>query len=179
MDGARRLSAKQDGRWLLAVEQAGSAVVSLARGRRVEIITLRRRMAGRHADPTPHFRGRLSPPGKARPRTQRTVEDEVMALLAGPAAVRQASGERAAGATPEDDYQLAVDIAREFSGTLEEAETFVAHLEEQTVALLADERRWECVEILAELLLERGAIDGRDARFVFQQVVFAQERSDP
>ena len=117
--------------------------------------------------------------GRPPTRTQRTVEDEIMTLLAASAAVRHASND-AVGATPEGDFEAAVELAREYSGSLEEAETFVAHLEDQTSGLLTDERRWECVETFAELLLERGAIDGREARFLFQRVVFGspQGRSD-
>jgi hypothetical protein len=175
MEGDRRRAAKEDGRWPVAVGQAGSAVVSLARGRRVEIIVLGRSLDQRGGDPAPYFRGRMTPSGRPPPRTQRTVEDEIMTLLAASAAVRHASGDTT-GSTPEAEYQAAVELAGEFSGSLEEAETFVGYLEVQTAGLLADERRWECVETFAELLLERGAIDGREARFVFQRIVFGSPR---
>ena len=103
-----------------------------------------------------------------------------MTVLAGSAAVRRALGDASANATPDVDYRAALELARECFMTVEEAETFVAHLEDETAVMLSEPRRWECVETFAEVLLNHGAVNGREARYLFQQVILGTPRpSEP
>lgn len=172
MNGEDRLVVEHDERWPAAVEQAGSAVVALARGRRLEYIVLGRPDLNTTVDPMRRRLGYGEPPAREGPRTRRTVEDEIMSLLGGPLARRRA-GAALPAAGSEATFAAAVEIARAESGSLEEAETYVARLEELTDVMLADERRWRCVEMLAALLINRGVIDGREARGLFQRVVLS------
>ena len=177
MDGDDR-GIDEDERWPLAVEQAGAAVIALARGRRLELIVLGRPELGPSRDPMRRRMGWGDAPSRPQPRTRRTVEDEIMALLGGPLARRRASSDPQ-GALSEQTYAEAIELARPESGSLEEAEAYVTRLEELTDEMLADERRWSCVETLATLLLSRGVIDGREARGLFQRVVLSSSPDYP
>lgn len=78
----------------------------------------------------------------------------------------------------EEDRKIAYDQLTHFVGSNEELEAYSKLLEIQTRNDLNIPFVWACVEAVAEALLERQELSGKDVRAIIQQAIDEQSRGD-
>lgn len=141
-----------------AYHEAGHAVVALALGRPVHLVSI---LSDRVYLGRCEFRK-----GVFRP-SEDWLEREILIALGGIAAEAQLTGDYAWGGAKRDRQhvrRLAVQRAGE-----RQAERLERRLLAKAEHLLTREGHWRAVELIAAELLRRGAISGRAARHLFDQ----------
>jgi hypothetical protein len=146
-----------------AYHEAGHAVVSFALRRAVRRVSI---------VPGEEFLGRCTlaqagdPDGLPERQERARAEREILVLLAGGLAEAKLAGRHNhAGAS--QDIDAAFSWATRVSGSMEEAEAYLAWLRVRARHLLDVPEHWSAVEALAAELLQRREVSGRAARRVY------------
>jgi ATP-dependent Zn protease len=141
-----------------AFHEAGHAVVALALGRPIHRVSVL---------PDGQFLG-LCQFGKSvfRP-SEDWLEREILIALGGIAAEARHTGNYAWDGAARDQ-QYVRRLAEQRAGE-RQAERLERRLLAKTEHLLAQERHWRAVELIAAELLQRGVISGRTARHLFDR----------
>jgi ATP-dependent Zn protease len=141
-----------------AFHEAGHAVVALALGRPIHRVSVL---------PDGQFLGLcLFGKGVFRP-SEDWLEREILIALGGIAAEARHTGNYAWDGAARDQ-QYVRRLAEQRAGE-RQAERLERRLLAKTEHLLAQERHWRAVELIAAELLQRGVISGRTARHLFDR----------
>lgn len=141
-----------------AYHEAGHAVVALALGRPVHRVSI---LPNRdHLGQCEFRKGALRP-------TEDWLEREMLIGLGGIAAEARHTGVHAWEGAGRD-RQYVRDLAIKRAGA-RRAERLERRILAKAEHLLADEKHWQAVELIAAELLRHGAISGRAARHLFAQ----------
>ena len=152
-----------------AYHEAGHAVASWHLGIRVTSATIvpEGTMLGSvsHADP---LKG-INIEYDNTPRATRRGEKAALVCLSGPAAEARFLGRRSH--PPADDHIVARDILDHFAGTPEELEAYINLIAVRADDLMRLDHVWYAVTMLAEALLDRRTIAGKEVRAIVQQAI--------
>jgi hypothetical protein len=99
----------------------------------------------------------------------RSVEQEILVLLAGGVAEALHEGQHDFDGEESDAHAAYALAHRLAEGDGYRATTLLDRHREQARRLLLDPVTWSAVVRIAEALLERGALDGREARRIYRQ----------
>jgi len=149
---------------MVAVHEAGHAVVAMALRQAFERVTIEPDLPGSlgHVhQPWAKSVDTYSPDGRGR----RYIEDRVIVLLAGHRAAKKDAGRAAFGQGA--DRRSAVELLFILSGSSEEVRAWYA-LQEVRAKMYVD-REWHAIEALAEELLRRRRMTYRQARNVYRE----------
>jgi hypothetical protein len=105
-------------------------------------------------------------------KTRRWVEREIMVLLAGSEAEAMFTG-RKNHLGARSDLHSAVDLASTVCNTVDEVQAYLLLLAIRARDLLATEHLWAAVVAVAEALLERGELKGREVRRIVRRAIAA------
>lgn len=157
--------AMDDSRTLTAYHEAGHAVMALLMGRSVQRVSI---------VPSQNRLGTCTlQKGRAK-QVQDKLEAEILILLAGMAAEGRKSGHyNVPGAT--QDLRAVEKLAMVRSGNPRQATKLVHRMLDKTQHLLSSKATWTAVKLIADELLEYGAISGRAAK---HHLTLAQNQND-
>jgi hypothetical protein len=162
-----RTTKKQRQREGTAYHEAGHAVAALELGFRLKRVSINEgddHFGTCEGHEPPSW---LQSDGSVNARTRSWIERRIMGLLAGSVAEKRFTG-RSNPDGARQDRRCAVNLAEYVCGNDEEIEAYLAWLKIRTANLLARPERWAMVEAVAQALLEREAISGRQAKATAQ-----------
>jgi ATP-dependent Zn protease len=173
LKGNAHLSRDRQRRVRTAYHEAGHAVAALMLGLPLEEVSItmdgehglvggthcRPRLA--HLDPDTHW-GRVSPEDAGQLRAA------IMVSCAGPLAEARCTG-RFTWRCGEGDRETAMEYARYMRHDPAAFQAYLDAIFRQTAELINATRTWPLVEAVAQALLERGRLDGPEARQIVAQ----------
>jgi hypothetical protein len=152
-----------------AYHEAGHAIARFALGRRIDRVSILP-----DADSLGHVRGQVLPShlfakgGDISDVPTKTVEDQIVILLAGPLAEKRFTGRwNRVGAS--SDYEGASTVAVSTHGDDDVRDAFIRYLEAVGKALI--DVHWYLVEALAAALLERETLSGVQVHRVIRAAI--------
>jgi ATP-dependent Zn protease len=101
-------------------------------------------------------------------RTERRLEREMIALLAGLAAVKRLTGRnswRGGG----KDVSSAIDLAMYVGGDSDGVSAYLSWMIQRARGFMRNPLHWHCVEVLAKELIKRRTIKAREARNIIRR----------
>ena len=156
--------------------EAGHAVAAWRVGVRCKLLSTvaDETSAGRHVH-TPYFSG-MNPEYDDSPRVQRRLENMALVCLAGPAAQRRFNPKGFRRAYARDDYHQAVDLLSYIAPDNEVLGAYVGLIEVLARKFVEAPRNWYCIESLADELLQRHEMSGREVRAAIRRALDQQLR---